>query len=59
MTSSLAAMAMTYSTGDAGDDTVHSIDLVVNNDEIDGGSGSEIDGDECESDPDPEVNCEI
>jgi hypothetical protein len=39
--------------GEAGDDTLDSVDGVVNNDELDGGTGT----DTCSSDPDPEVNC--
>jgi Ca2+-binding RTX toxin-like protein len=40
--------------GGAGDDNLNSIDDVVNNDRLDGGTGT----DTCASDPDPEVNCE-
>lgn len=43
--------------GDAGDDELGSVDGVVDNDELNG--GSEINADICNSDPDPEVNCEI
>ena len=45
--------------GNAGDDDLSGIDGVVDNDDLDGGSGSETNGDTCDSDPDPEVNCEI
>jgi hypothetical protein len=45
--------------GGAGDDELESRDGVVDNDSLDGGSGSETNGDTCNSDPDPEVNCEI
>ena len=45
--------------GNAGDDDLRSTDGVVDNDKLDGGSGDEINGDTCESDPDPEVNCEL
>jgi Ca2+-binding RTX toxin-like protein len=41
--------------GGAGDDLLDSTDAVVNNDNLDGGDGT---NDICQSDPDPEVNCE-
>jgi Ca2+-binding RTX toxin-like protein len=41
--------------GNAGNDNLHSDDNIVNNDFLDGGP----DTDTCESDPDPEVNCEL
>ena len=40
--------------GDAGNDVLNSVDSVVDNDNLDGGAGT----DTCTSDPDPEVNCE-
>jgi hypothetical protein len=40
--------------GNADDDELTSVDRIVNNDNIDGGAGT----DTCISDPDPEVNCE-
>jgi hypothetical protein len=45
--------------GGDGDDELESRDGVVDNDSLDGGSGSETNGDTCNSDPDPEVDCEI
>ena len=41
--------------GGDGNDNLNSVDGVVNNDSLDGGTGTDI----CFSDPDPEVNCEI
>jgi hypothetical protein len=41
--------------GNADNDFLRSLDLVVNNDNLDGGANI----DTCNSDPDPEVNCEI
>ena len=41
--------------GEAGDDILDSRDGVVNNDEVDGGSGI----DQCPTDPDHKVSCEI
>jgi hypothetical protein len=38
-----------------GDDNLNSVDGVVNNDELDGDTGT----DTCTSDPDPEFNCEL
>jgi Ca2+-binding RTX toxin-like protein len=40
--------------GENDNDHLTSIDGEVNNDNLDGGSGT----DTCDSDPDPEVNCE-
>jgi HYR domain/RTX calcium-binding nonapeptide repeat (4 copies) len=42
--------------GEAGDDFLNSVDDVVNNDDLDVGTGT---ADTCVSDPDPEVNCEL
>jgi hypothetical protein len=41
--------------GDTGSDNLDGIDGEVNNDFLDGGTGT----DTCESDPDPEVDCEL
>jgi hypothetical protein len=41
--------------GGAGNDNLNSVDGVVDNDDLDGGDGT----DTCTSDPDPEVNCEL
>jgi hypothetical protein len=41
--------------GGAGNDSLNSLDGVVNNDSLDGGTGNDI----CDSDPDPELNCEL
>ena len=41
--------------GDVGNNSLNSVDGVVNNDRLDGGT----DTDTCTSDPDPEVNCEV
>ena len=41
--------------GGSGDDVLDGFDDVVNNDNLDGGAGT----DTCTSDPDPEVNCEL
>jgi hypothetical protein len=48
-----------FLSGFAGDDELESRDGVVDNDSQDGGSGSETNGDTCNSDPNPEVDCEI
>ena len=40
--------------GEANNDNLFGTDDVVNNDNLDGGTGT----DHCQSDPDPEVNCE-
>ena len=42
--------------GDSGNDEIGSHDLIVDNDNLDGGTGFR---DICVSDPGPEVNCEI
>ncbi|HEY1249406.1 MAG TPA: hypothetical protein VGE97_10495 [Nitrososphaera sp.] len=42
--------------GGAGNDNLGGREGIVNNDRLDGGSGSR---DLCDSDPDPEANCEI
>jgi Ca2+-binding RTX toxin-like protein len=41
--------------GEAGDDNLNSVDLVVDNDSLDGRAGT----DTCLSDPDTEINCEL
>jgi len=41
--------------GNAGNDNLDSIDRVVNNEDLDGGTGIDV----CLSDPDHEVRCEI
>ena len=43
--------------GENGDDNPDSIDNVLNNDNLD--SGPHVNGDTCDSDPDPETDCEI
>ena len=40
--------------GDDGNDVLYGIDHEVNNDDLDGGTGTNI----CVSDPDTQVNCE-
>ena len=41
--------------GDAGNDSLDSVEGVVNNDNLNGCIGSDI----CDSDPDPEEDCEL